>query len=210
MFLAAGSLTRSLPFDWLEALGFIAGAWGVWLQVKENVWNWPVQLVSSALYVFVFLHARLYSDTLLNVLYVGLYVAGWYWWLRGGEANGALEIKRTSRAMAVGLGLATVAATVLWAVVLASIRDSAPLLDAFTTVLSLVALFMTARKLLESWVVWIVVNIVFVGLYLLKGLDLTAVLYGIFAVLSVAGLLNWQRLAAASSRRSLEAAPSQL
>ena len=66
--LAAGSLLHRLPFDWLETLGFITGAWGVWLQVRENVWNWPIQLVSSALYVVVFFQARLFSDAGLNVV----------------------------------------------------------------------------------------------------------------------------------------------
>ena len=66
--LAGGALLRVLPFDRLETFGFIAGAWGVWLQVRENVWNWPVQLVSSALYVVVFFQARLFADTTLNVL----------------------------------------------------------------------------------------------------------------------------------------------
>ena len=66
--LGVGSATRRLPFDRLEAFGFISGAWGVWLQVRENVWNWPIQLISSALYVVVFLAARLYSDASLNVL----------------------------------------------------------------------------------------------------------------------------------------------
>ena len=66
--LAAGTLLRILPFDRLETLGFISGAWGVWLQVRENVWNWPVQLVSSALYVVVFFQARLFAAFGLAVL----------------------------------------------------------------------------------------------------------------------------------------------
>lgn len=192
--LALGSALHRIPFEWAETLGFITRAWGVWLQVRENVWNWPVQLVSSAIYVFVFLQARLYSDTLLNVLYVGLYVLGWYWWLRGGEGSTVLHVGRTSARLAIALSVATIAGTVAWTGVLMRVNDSAPLLDAFTTALSLVALLLTARKLYESWLVWIFVNVVFVGLYTNKGLYLTAVLYAIFAVLSVAGLFNWRRL----------------
>ena len=201
--LALGTVVKAVPFDWLETFGFITGAWGVWLQVRENVWNWPVQLVSSAVYVAVFFQARLYSDTLLNVLYVGLYVLGWFWWLRGGENSGVLRIGRTSRRLALVLAAGTVAGTVGWTQVLIAVKDSAPFLDAFTTALSLVALLLTARKLYESWWVWIFVNVVFVGLYVYKNLYLTAFLYLIFAVLSVAGLSNWRRLLAAQ-----EAAPS--
>jgi nicotinamide mononucleotide transporter len=192
--LAVGSATRLLPFDWLEAFGFISGAWGVWLQVRENVLNWPIQLLSSALYVVVFLNARLFSDASLNVLYVVLYLLGWYWWLRGGDNRGELHIARVSPRLVLLLAGLTVVATAAWTIFLASIADSAPFLDAFTTVLSLIALFLTARKLFESWHLWIFVNLVYIGLYVYKGLDLTAVLYAIFAGLSVAGLINWRRL----------------
>jgi nicotinamide mononucleotide transporter len=192
--LGVGSATRLLPFDWLEAFGFISGAWGVWLQVRENVWNWPIQLVSSALYVVVFLNARLFSDASLNVLYVVLYLLGWYWWLRGGENRGELHIARVTPRMTLLLAALTVVATAAWTIFLTSIADSAPFLDAFTTVLSLVALFLTARKIFESWHLWIFVNLVYIGLYVYKSLVLTAVLYAIFAGLSVAGLVNWRRL----------------
>jgi nicotinamide mononucleotide transporter len=192
--LGVGSATRLLPFDWLEAFGFISGAWGVWLQVRENVWNWPIQLISSALYVVVFLNARLFSDASLNVLYVVLYLLGWYWWLRGGENRGELHIARVTPRMMLLLAGLTVVATAAWTIVLTSIADSAPFLDAFTTVVSLVALFLTARKIFESWHLWIFVNLVYIGLYVYKGLLLTAVLYAIFAGLSVAGLVNWRRL----------------
>jgi nicotinamide mononucleotide transporter len=146
------------------------------------------------LYVVVFLNARLFSDASLNVLYVVLYLLGWYWWLRGGENRGELQIARVTLRMTLLLTGLTVVATAAWTVFLTSIADSAPFLDAFTTVLSLVALFLTARKIFESWHLWIFVNLVYIGLYVYKSLALTAVLYAIFAGLSVAGLINWRRL----------------
>jgi nicotinamide mononucleotide transporter len=206
--LGVGSATRLLPIDWLEAFGFIAGAWGVWLQVRENVWNWPIQLVSSALYVVVFLNARLFSDASLNVLYVLLYALGFYWWLRGGEDHGELHIARITPGTTVLLAVLMAVATAGWTLVLASVRDSAPFLDAWTTVLSLIALFLTARKIFESWHLWIFVNLVYIGLYAYKGLLLTAVLYGIFAALSVAGLVNWRRLLDRRTATEVEAQPT--
>lgn len=202
--LGGGTLLRRLPFDPLETLGFISGAWGVWLQVRENVWNWPVQLISSALYVVVFFQARLFADTSLNVLYVVLYLLGWYWWLRGGENHGELHINRISGRLAAALSGAGAVATAVLTVFLTSVHDAAPFLDALTTVGSLVALFMTGRKLLESWWLWTAVNLVYIGLYVYKGLLLTALLYAIFAALSVVGLLNWRRLLA-ESRSALPA-----
>jgi nicotinamide mononucleotide transporter len=144
--------------------------------------------------VVVFFQAGLYSDASLNVLYIGLYLLGWYWWLRGGENRGELHIGRLTARMALLLTALTLVATAGWTAFLASIADSAPFLDAFTTVLSLIALFLTARKIFEAWHLWIFVNLVYIGLYLYKGLVLTAVLYAIFAGLSVAGLINWRRL----------------
>jgi nicotinamide mononucleotide transporter len=170
------------------------------------VWNWPVQLVSSALYVVVFFQARLFADTSLNVLYVVLYLLGWYWWLRGGENNGELHINRLSGRLALALIAVGVPATAALTVFLTSVRDAAPFLDALTTVTSLIALFMTGRKLLESWWVWIAVNLVYIGLYVYKGLVLTAVLYAIFAALSVVGLLNWRQLLAEAGSRAPERA----
>ncbi len=167
-----------------------------------------MQLVSSVLYVVVFFQARLFADTSLNVLYVVLYLLGWYWWLRGGEDHGELHINRLSRQLALGLTVVGAAATALMSVFLTSVHDSAPFLDALTTVVSLIALFMTGRKLLESWWVWIAVNIVYIGLYVYKGLLLTAVLYAIFAALSVVGLLNWrQRLTASLPREVVGGVP---
>jgi nicotinamide mononucleotide transporter len=195
--LLAGSITRVLPFDWTESIGFITGAWGVWLQVKESHWNWPIQLASSAFYVVVFLQARLFADTSLNVLYIILYALGWYWWLRGGEHHTELHIGRTSRGLALLLTVVGAAATAGMTIFLTSVRDAAPFLDALTTVMSLVALLLTGRKLFECWWVWVAVNTIYIGLYAYKGLLLTAVLYALFAVLSVVGLLNWRRLLAA-------------
>ena len=206
--LAAGALTRILPFDWLETFGFISGAWGVWYQVREHVWNWPIQLVSSALYVVVFLQARLFSDAGLNVLYVVLYILGWYWWLRGGAGQGPLVIARITLRRVAVLAVITVIATAGETVFLASIRDAAPFMDAFTTVLSLVALYLTARKVFESWHLWIAVNLLYIGLYVYKQLDLTAFLYALFAAMSVVGLLNWQRLLRAAPAPEATAEPA--
>ncbi len=203
--LCAGALSRLLALDATETFGFVTGIWGVWLQVRENVWNWPVQLVSSAFYVVVFFRARLFADTMLNVIYLGLYVLGWYWWLRGGDRRTALHIERLGLGLAAVLALVGVAATAGMTVFLTSVRDAAPFLDALTTVMSLIALFLIARKLFEAWWVWIAVNTIYVGLYLYKSLALTALLYAIFAVLSVAGWLNWWRLLGAQRARTSEA-----
>lgn len=189
-------------FGWLEALGFATGMWGVWLQALESHWNWPIQLVSSAVYVFVFFGARLYADTTENLIDVVLYGLGWYWWLFGGNRHRRLEIGHLTWRLAAILAFVGVAGSVALTALLVRVHDSAPLLDATTTVASLIATFMMGRKLLESWWLWIAVNLIYIVLYVVRDLDLTAVLYFLFAIFSVAGLLGWKRIERA---RALEA-----
>ncbi len=193
-------------FGGLEVLGFTTGMWGVWLQALESHWNWPIQLVSSAVYVVVFFGARLYADTTENLLDVVLYGLGWYWWLFGGERNRRLDIAHLTWRLAAILTAIGVVGSVVLTAVLVRVHDSAPLLDATTTVASLIATFMMGRKLMESWWLWIVVNLVYIVLYLVRDLDLTAVLYLLFAIFSVVGLLGWRRLERERALESTRAA----
>ena len=187
------ALTHHGEMDITEVLGFITGAVSVWLTVKENVWNWPVGIATSAFYVVVFFHARLFADSSLNVFYVVLGFLGWYWWLRGGEKRTVLHIARTSRRSAlvlIGLG---VMATGAMTVFLTNVHDSAPFFDAVTTVLSLIAEYMLARKLLENWGVWITADVIYIGLYAYRSLYLTSILYALFLTMCVVGFIGWRR-----------------
>lgn len=187
------ALTNHGEMDITEVLGFITGAVSVWLTVKENVWNWPIGIANSAFYVIVFFHARLFADSSLNVLYVVLGFLGWYWWLRGGANRAALHVRRVARLSVAILVAIAILATAGMTVFLAGIHDSAPFLDALTTVLSLIAEYMLARKLLESWLVWITADVIYIGLYSYRSLYLTAILYAIFLTMCIAGLVGWRR-----------------
>jgi nicotinamide mononucleotide transporter len=191
--LIAGSLLHWLPMDVTEVLGFVTGGWAVWLTVKQNIWNWPIGIANDVFYIVVFLQARLFADTALQVIYVVLGFLGWYWWLRGGENKTALKVSRTSLQAGLVLTGITVAATYGMTLFLGMISDSAPFLDALTTVMSLVAQYMLTRKLFENWMVWISADVIYIGLYIYKGLFLTSVLYAIFMAMCVAGLVQWRR-----------------
>jgi len=190
--LVVGSLMHRLPLDITEVLGFVTGAWGVWLTVKRNIWNWPIGILNNGFFLILFLRAHLFADSSLQVVYLVLEVLGWYWWLRGGSGRTELPISRTGPRTALALAAIGVAATAGMTVGLARVDDAAPFWDALTTVLSLIAQYMLTRKLLENWTVWIVADIVYVGLYAAKGLPLTAVLYALFLAMCVAGLLQWR------------------
>ncbi len=187
------SAARRVPLGLTEVLGFVTGAWCVWLLVEENIWNWPIGIANNAFYVVVFLRARLFADMSLQVVYIALSILGWYLWLHGGSGHGRLRVQRTGWREGACLALAVAAMTWGGSVFLTSIRDSAPFLDALTTAISLAAQYMLTRKLIENWVLWVAVDVIYIGLYASRALPLTAVLYAIFLAMSVAGLLEWRR-----------------
>ncbi len=178
----------------LEWVAAIAGAISVYLSARENIWSWPTAIVNVGLYIVVFRRTGLYSDMGLQVVYLVLSIYGWYEWLYGGKNRSTL---RVSRASAREWLIATPIAVLFWlglARYTATLPGVAlPHLDAGLTTVSLVAQWMMTRKILENWVLWIVADIVYVPMYVYKGLPVTAVLYAIFLALAVLGLRSWWR-----------------
>jgi nicotinamide mononucleotide transporter len=178
----------------LEIVAALFGVVSVFLSVKENIWSWPTAIVNVGLYIVIFFESKLYADTGLQVIYVVLNAYGWYHWLYGGKNRTELPVSRTSAklgALLVGIG---VVSTALIGTLLARKTDAAlQYVDAATTSTSLVAQWMMTRKLLENWIVWVVVDVVYIGMYIYKSLHVTAVLYLIFLILSAMGYFQWKR-----------------
>jgi len=188
--------------EWIAAL---AGAVSVYLSARENIWSWPTGIVNVGLYIIVFRRTGLYSDMGLQVVYLVLSIYGWYKWLYGGVEHAQLTV---SRATARDWLIVTPIALVFW---IALARYTAtlsgvalPYLDAGLTTVSLVAQWMLTRKILENWVLWIIADIVYVPMYIYKGLPVTAALYVVFLALAVIGLRSWRR----SHRQGVVAEPS--
>jgi len=178
----------------LEIAGFVLSVAGVWLTARQNIWCWPVGIASVVVYAIVFLEVKLYSDASLQVIYIFLQAYGWYVWLKTGP-NPATQrpVGRISPAMRVALAAIGVAGTGLLGFLMATRTDAAlPWWDAGTTAFSLVAQWLQARKAIECWPLWIAVDIVYVGIYLAKDLQLTAVLYVIFIALAAYGWQQWR------------------
>jgi nicotinamide mononucleotide transporter len=181
-------------FSISEALALVFNLAYVVLAIFQSVWCWPAGLVGAGLTLVVFLHARLYGAMALQGVYVTLMVYGWYQWRHGGEKGGALAVSRTPARWRLVLVVAGAAFATVLGVCLKTWTDAAlPFWDAGTTSFSLVAQFMTTRKWLESWLVWIVVDAVYVGMLLSQQLHLMTALYLAYLVLAALGFVKWRR-----------------
>ncbi|SFD04588.1 nicotinamide riboside transporter PnuC [Collimonas sp. OK412] len=180
----------------LEIVAVILSALAVWLTARRHLWCWPIGLVSVLLYARIFLVAKLYSDLLLQLIFAVMQLYGWWQWKRGAPGQDSQHIqpqRLPKQGLLIGL-LAGVAGSVMLGYVMASFTDAhIPWLDSALTSFSLVAQFWMARKYVANWWLWIAVDIIYVGVYVYKDLNLTAGLYAGFIVLAVIGLRNWQR-----------------
>jgi len=184
----------------IELAGAAAGLACVWLAARANMWNWPVSIVNTLLYTYVFLRAKLYGDALLQVVFTALQLYGWWSWLRPGEAGGLLPVRFATFRERTWALIASFGGTSAAALVLRHGTDSpVPVWDASVLALSLVAIAFQARKLVESWWLWILVDLISVPLYVSRGLYPTAVLYALFLAICVYGMREWLRLARAEA-----------
>ena len=192
-----------------EILAVIFGIISVYLSTREHIWSWPTALVNVALYFIVFLEAKLYADMGLQVVYFALSLYGWYEWLYGGENRTELHVSRVTRSLGLKLLLIGLASAAILGTILARFTDaSLPYLDSATTSTSLVAQWMMTRKILENWAVWVVVDVVYVGMFIFKKLYLTAGLYAVFLVLAVMGFIQWKRSLAGREQRTGHSEPA--
>jgi len=181
-----------LTQHYIEIFGAVTGIIFVFLEIRQNIWLWPVGIISSAVYIWVFFAARFYADMGLQVYYLSISFYGWYWWKRGGEKVNSLEVSRTGKNLALKLLVLFLILNVLLWYVLKYFTDSpVPVGDSFTTALSIIATWMLARKLLEHWILWIIVDSVSIGLYIYKGLYPTVILFTLYTVMAIAGLASW-------------------
>ena len=180
----------------LEIFGFITGVLNVWLVTRENIWSWPIGMVNALIYTAVFARNGLYSDTGLQVVYFILSCYGWWHWSRGTRDASPLVVQRAS---ATTLTLLAMLGVVIWfalKTITAKIPGVVmPGIDAALVATSLLAQWMMTRKLLENWMLWIPVNAAYIGVFIVRGLRVTAVLYAVFLGLAIIGLVKWSRSA---------------
>lgn len=181
--------------NWLELGGTITGFLCVWFAAKKNVLTWPLGIASVIFYFVVFNNQKLYSDALLQIFFALFQVYGWYLWSANkGDNERTIKSLKPAQWVLVTVLLGTV--TGLWFYLLITLKPDAslPFWDSFTTVGSLMAVYLQARKNIACWWLWIVVDLVYVPMYIYKFLVVTALLYAGFLFLAVYGLWNWNKL----------------
>ena len=183
-----------LVAHWTEIFGFTTGVACVYLAARRRRLNFVFGVVSAAVFMVVFFEVALYADMALQVVYIVLGVTGWIGWSRARADDTLVATVRTPTRSIPILVAAFVAITALLAVILSTFTDSqTAIADAATTAGSLVAQFMLNRRWIESWFVWIAVDIAYIGLYIHKELYITAALYLVFIAICVHGFLTWRR-----------------
>lgn len=177
----------------LELVSFSLALINVFLNIRQNHWAWFFAIVSSLLYGFVFVEARLYGDAGLQLMFIMVSCWGWYQWRRMGAGNQVLVVttmgfREKARALSFWLF-----AYLILAYFLARFTDTdVPKMDGFLTAGSVLGQLLLSRKRLENWLLWIVVDTLYVGLYVYKGLYLTAILYAIFIGMAWSGYRIWR------------------
>jgi nicotinamide mononucleotide transporter len=190
------------PVSWLEAIAFVLALAMVFCSAHEKAVTWPLAIVSSALYVWLFYVSKLYGETIVNVFFVLSGLWGWMQWLFGHREK-SIEPLSVEKLSGRGLGITLAAwkgSWILLALFLWRYTDSdVPWADAFVTSGSFIGTVLLARKYIENWPVWIVVNAASVALFLYKSLWLTALLYAILFTMSFWGWHLWRRKIKTSS-----------
>ena len=180
----------------MEVLGLISGLLCVWLLIRENVLTFPIGLIYAVLTVVVVYNEKLYADVFLNIYYVGMNAYGWFFWLRGGgerRVERHLQVGSVTQKQILWLASILVIGSAIMGYVLASFTDAdLAYPDSFTTVASFIAMYLSARKYLESWYLWFIVDVVQVVLYLIKGIEMYALLYFIYLVMAFFGWRAWR------------------
>ncbi len=177
----------------LEIIAVAVSIVGIWLTAKRRMLCWPVNLLACALYFKIFLDVRLYADMVLQVLFCIALIYGWFQWVWGRADSGEVRVLPLTRASALaGLTAGAVAAIAIgW--FMHRFTDAAlPWMDAALSSFSIVAQYWTARRHAASWLLWIVVDIIYVGMFAFKHLWLTAGLYGAMCLLAVLGYRRWR------------------
>jgi len=187
-----------------ELLAVISSLLYVVLAAKENIWCWPAALVSTIIYTVIFYDVYLWMDALLQVYYLAMAVFGWYCWRKvlspntGKNNDSATKVVQAIQTWPLLFHAKIIVLLTACSLAIGWLMDhytptDFPYLDSATTVFAVFATYMVAKKVLENWLYWIVIDLVSIYLYLEKDLQPTAVLFGLYVVMAIVGYVMWYR-----------------
>jgi nicotinamide mononucleotide transporter len=180
----------------IEIVAVICGLINVGLIIKRSIWNYPFGFVMVVLYAKIFYDYQLYSDALLQVYFFFIQFYGLWYWLKGRDDKGEIIVERLPQKQYAAYLLATLSIWIILSTLMERFTDASyPYWDGSIACLSVLAQFLLSRRHLESWYLWITVDILAIGLFTVKSLQPTAALYGVFLVLAIIGLLQWKKAA---------------
>ncbi len=192
-----------ISIQWIEALGLLFGLLTVYFLIKENLWTWPFGITYILISFIIFWEAQLYGDFLLHVFFLALNIYGWYYWVYGKPANDKkVPITWLSLKANLWYGFLSIIGIAIFGLFLSHIHQlftnltpaSVPYWDAATTSLSVTAMWLTARKNIENWIYWLLVDILAAGIYFYKEIYFYSFLYFVYIGLAVAGYVGWKKL----------------
>lgn len=195
------------PMSYIEFFGTILNLLSVYLVAKNKIWTWPIGNIAVVLFAILFFQIQLYSDFFEQIYFLITGFYGWWVWAtikkRGDEKNDP-SITHNSHRSNVIYAIIIILGTLFMGYVMGHIHEWLPrfftlpasfaYLDAFTTVMSFAATILMAHKKIECWYLWILVDIIGIGLYFTKGVIFISLLYAVFLILATKGLLNWRKL----------------
>ena len=182
----------------IEIAAVTLGLINITLLVRRSIWNYPFGIVMVTLYAWIFYDAKLYSEVGLQVFFFAIQIYGWVQWHRARDNTGLVVVRRMSEKQMLVYGASIAVGTLALGSFMSRITDTSfPYWDGSIAVLSVAAQILLARRRLENWILWIIVDILAIGLFATKGLWPTAILYGIFLAMAVAGFLSWRKSYAA-------------
>lgn len=180
----------------VEIFGMISGLVYIFLEIKAKLLMWPVGIVTSAFFIIVFFTSKFYADMSLQIYYLVISIYGWIYWYKGNKNSQTkkLPVTKISKKTALILLAITFILFLIMSFVLKQYTDSPiPYWDSFTTALSITATWMLAKKIIEQWLIWIIVDLVSMALYIYKHLYPTAFLFLVFTILAFVGYFEWKK-----------------
>lgn len=183
--------------NWLEIVGTIIGFIYLWQEVKASIWLWLTGIVMPAIYTVVFYKSGLYADFGIQIYYIVAAIYGFLFWKFGKKNQDGDQLRIVHTTAKQAAVLCAITAGLFWPIywILTTYTDSnVPFFDSTTTAMSIVALWMLAKKHVEQWVEWIIIDALSSGLYFYKGIYFTAVLYAVYTVVAVYGYKKWNMM----------------